>query len=276
MKISAKLILASTYEGGKPIYSIQTTSPKWMLAELNTHRVFSRSSGSSRAIPLDTMIRRVQAFPYIPYHWGKKQDGMQAKEEVTGAVKEAALKEWLRARDQAVETARTFEQLGLHKQLANRVLEPWAYIDTIITSTEWDNFFELRDHPDAQPEMQVLAKAIRKEIENAQIQVVERGGWHLPYVSSKELAEHGIEDCLKFSTARCARVSYHLHDGTLPSPVADLKLYQRLVGSVPLHASPAEHQAQYNPLYSRGLGYQRNFKGWVQHRAILEDNVYGT
>lgn len=274
--ISAKLILASTYEGGKPIYSVQTSMPKWMLAELNTHRVFSRSSGSSRAIPLDAIIRRVQAFPYIPYHWGKAQGGMQANEELVGAVKDKALEEWLRLRDQAVETARAFEQLGLHKQVANRILEPWMYIDTIITSTEWNNFFELRDHPDAQPEMQALAKAIRKVIDEAVPQELDYNEWHLPYVGRGELLMDGIESALMYSTARCARVSYHLHDGTVANPVADIKLYQKLVGSRPLHASPAEHQALYSKDYPRVLGYQRNFVGWVQHRALLENKAHAT
>lgn len=268
--ISAKLILASTYEGGKPIYSIQTSMPKWMLAELNTHRVFSRSSGSSRAIPLDTIINRINTNPYIPYHWGKAQDGMQAKEELVGAVKDFALKEWLWLRDRAVESARTFEALGLHKQVANRALEPWMYIDTIITSTEWANFFELRDHPDAQPEMQVLAKAIREVIETAKPQELNHGEWHLPYVGQGELLMDGIEAALMYSTARCARVSYHLHDGTVANPVADIKLYHKLVGSRPLHASPAEHQALYSKEYPRALGYHRNFVGWVQHRALME------
>ena len=274
--ISAKLILASTYEGGKPIYSIQTSMPKWMLAELNTHRVFSRSSGSSRAIPLDTIINRINTNPYIPYHWGKAQDGMQAKEELVGAVKDFALKEWLWLRDRAVESARTFEALGLHKQVANRALEPWMYIDTIITSTEWANFFELRDHPDAQPEMQVLAKAIREVIETAKPQELNHGEWHLPYVEQGELLMDGIEAALMYSTARCARVSYHLHDGTVANPVADIKLYNKLVGSRPLHASPAEHQALYSKEYPRALGYHRNFVGWVQHRALMENRVYAT
>ncbi len=273
MSISAKVVLASSYEGGKPIYSVQTSSPKWMLAELNTHRAFSRSSGSSRAVPIQTVVERIKANPYMPKTWGRAQPGMQSKEELEPALAHRAKVEWLRARDNAVDTALAMCDLGLHKQYANRILEPFMFIDTIITATEWDNFFHLRCHPDAQPEMQELACAIRDAINSAEVNELKRGEWHMPYVLPSEFDEFTTRECLMFSVARCARVSYLLHDGSTPDQEKDIALYKRLVGSEPLHASPAEHQACYDPLYPRALGYHRNFVGWVQLRALIEEDI---
>lgn len=267
--ISAKLIKASRFVGGPTLYSVQTKMPKWMLAELNTHRAFSRSSGSSRAIPIKTMIEQIRKDPFIPVHWGVKQAGMQAEQEHTPEMIKEFTEGWLSHLEATIRVVESYDNKKLHKQVANRLLEPWMMIDTIITATDWDNFFTLRCHKDAQPEMQVLANAIKKVIDEAVPDVLTKGEWHLPYISEDEKLNYPTTILLQMSTARCARVSYHKHDGTDPTPEEDIELFNRLVIAEPLHASPAEHQA--TPISPEGpMGQFRNLNQWAQFRAYLE------
>jgi thymidylate synthase ThyX len=147
----------------------------------------------------------------------------------------------------------------------------------IMTATELDNFFELRDHPDAQPEIHELARQMREAVNGYSYDKLKIDEWHLPYVKSLEKEKFSLYKCIQISVARCARVSYLTHDGQISKPDDDVKLYERLVGSKPLHASPAEHQAsplmdmQNNPFAK----YQGNFFGWMQFRKILEDKMNG-
>ena len=181
---------------------------------------------------------------------------------------------WKTASKFACMFAYGFSKIGLHKQIGNRILEPWQYINVIVTSTEWDNFFNLRMHKDAQPEIKELATAIFNEMKASKPTQLAHGQWHLPYVNVVEgISEDEyydiISDLLKASTARCARVSFSNHDGTDPDIQKDIALHDRLVGSVPIHASPAEHQATpANPDY-----WYRNFRGWVQYRDRIEEKL---
>ena len=137
----------------------------------------------------------------------------------------------------------------------------------ILTATEWDNFFELRDHPDAEPHFQVLAKAIRQARDGSKPTLLRPGEWHLPYVRETEGLWGTYLVRPKLSAARCARVSYLTHDGRMPSSIEDLDLFERLAGSRPLHASPLEHQA------TPGTEDTGNFKGWTQYRKLWEKEV---
>lgn len=143
------------------------------------------------------------------------------------------------------------------------VLEPWQYISVIVTATDWDNFFELRNHPDAQPEIKELAEEMQRAM--AESQPVVRT-YHLPYVSYKEREDYSPLICMQLSTARCARVSYLTHEGKVPSFNKDMELYNQLVGSIPRHSSPAEHSAT----AIESIGYNKNFRSWRQHRADIE------
>ena len=227
---------------------------------------------SSRAIPVVKMIKQVQEDPVIPLHWGANQPGMQAKEEVPYPTMLAAIDAWRVAARNAAGTAQRLSDLGVHKQICNRLLEPFQWMRTIVTATEWDNFFALRDHPDAEPHFQMLAKDIRKQMERS-TPVFREGGihlrdsWHLPYVSDDERRNLDIDTLCKISGARCARVSYLTHDGENPKVGADIALYERLVGSTPMHASPIEHQAA----ASGGSGSSGNFVGWIQYRKLMEE-----
>lgn len=288
MTISAKVIADSISPEGHRITSVQLRYPKFIHGELMTHRVFSRNAASSRAIPVARMIQDVIDDPAMPVSWGKNQKGMQATQEFDAAHSAHLQAIWLHGRDRAVETVTRLMDEGVHKQIANRILEPWFHITTLVTATEWDNFFELRCDKDAQPEMQTLANAIAEQMDTHQPKLLALGEWHLPYVTSSDtdwLAANGYENTAdpyvelrKTSVARCARVSYLTQDGLEPSLEQDLELYHKLVVARPIHASPAEHQATPDRFLRIGVGggeWQyphewRNFKGWRQYRAMID------
>ena len=267
--ISAKMIADSKNEFGVRICTLQLKYPRFIHSEFMTHRVFSRSASSSRAIPVMKIISEVWNNPAMPVYWGANISGMQAKKQLTGWKLNAAKFTWIAASKFACVFAYLFSKIGLHKQIANRILEPWQYINVIVTSTEWDNFFELRIHPDAQPEIQELARTIFRSINHSTPKLIEHGDWHLPYISDEEKEQHPLQDLLKASTARCARVSYSNHDGSKPNINRDVDLHDKLVASRPIHASPAEHQATPG-------GYDmwhKNFRGWVQYRDYVEQVI---
>lgn len=278
MAVSAKVIEDSIAQNGKRITTLQLEFQRFLLPEFNTHRIFSRNASSSRAIPVAKLIERVKKEPAMPIHWGRNQPGMQASEELDVEAKEKAKIMWQSAALSAASMAESMMQLGLHKQAANRVLEPYLWIQVVVTATEWANFFELRDHADAQPEIRELAAEMRRQmLMSAPVwrprDRMNAASWHLPYVSREErfLFADQPELLAKISAARCARVSYLLTDGTAPSIEKDLALFDRLVGSRPLHASPVEHQAYPLPLAAQT---SKNLVGWRQFRETVEQTVF--
>ena len=262
--IEAKVILDSVSPAGKRITTLQLKYPRWVHGEFLTHRAFSRNSMSSRAVPVAKMIEQVRHDPAMPMHWGKNRPGMQAAEELTGDDLGSAKYEWRNAARNAAESAEEMHWLGAHKQIVNRLLEPFQWMHTVCTATEWDNFFALRCHPDAQPEMQVLAWAMREAMDASTPWPTEH---HFPYVRG----EDGVMSMWRramISAARCARVSYLKHDGTAPSIGDDLALFERLAGGAPIHASPLEHQGFAT---ARPSTRSRNFVGWWQFREMFEE-----
>jgi hypothetical protein len=229
-----------------------------------THRVFSRNASSSRAIPINTFLKQVWNDPAGPIHWGANNVGMQSKKELTGIKKWIAKKTWNLTGKLVCGIVWVVNKICKpHKQTFNRLLEPWQYISVIITATEWDNFLELRDHHDAQPEIRELACAIKSALYYST--PVERYA-HLPYVTECERNEFPLPTCMSISSARCARVSYLTHEGNIPTIEKDLKLYNSLVGSNPIHASPTEH-----PAISMGESkFYKNFRDWKQWRYEVE------
>lgn len=281
MTITAQIVADSISDKGVRLVSVQLRYPKFIHGELVTHRVFSRGSASSRAIPVERMIQDVLDDPAMPVHWGKKQKGMQADQEHDLATIAHLKAIWLHGRDRAVETAQRLLDEGLHKQIANRVLEPWFHINTLVTATEWENFFSLRCHKDAQPEMQTLARAIAREMALSVSAKLTPGEWHLPYVTAEErIGAESIgaqQDLIKLSVARCARVSYLTQQGAAPQYSEDMALYERLVVAQPIHASPAEHQATPDLCLDvngkaewQNPRQWRNFMGWRQYRAMID------
>lgn len=286
--------------------------------ELMTHRLFSRNAASSRAIPIDKMMDQVVNNPAMPVSWGKNQSGMQAKESFESSVDVASCKFLWRqqAARNAVEQAKKLQKFGLHKQIVNRLLEPFQLMKTVVTATEFDNFFWLRCHTDAQPEIHVLAEAMFEEYTSSVPQLLKSGEWHLPYVKTirpdglgwdgnvvycKWYKVHNdkdgthtfqtipLEEALKVSASCCAQVSYRTLDDSVDKAI---KIYNSLVTSKPVHASPLEHQAtpmdmpKHNPALGikdwedgithcdkEGNLWSGNFKGWVQHRQLIQGNT---
>jgi thymidylate synthase ThyX len=261
----ATIILDSVSERGARVTTIEVTLHRFVLAELNTHRVFSRNSASSRAIPTRTQLLRVLEDPALPVEFGANQRGMQAGEPLSGDELGQAHAAWLRARDAAVDAAQDLLELGVHKQVVNRLLEPFMWHTVIITATDWDGFWQQRCSPLAQPEIALAATAMRTAFDASAPTLVPDGGWHTPYVRPDE-ADLPVETRKRISAARCARVSYLTHDGRRDVS-ADEQLYERLVTADPPHWSPLEHVATPAAADQPQVG---NLRGWRQLRHVIE------
>lgn len=285
MPITAKVVADSVTRGGERLISWELRYPRFIHAEFMTHRAFSRNASSSRAIPASRMIREVLAQPAAPIHWGANEPGMVAHAELEPNAQAEANAVWMLACLDAVKHAQKMVALGVHKQVANRLIEPFNHIRVLCSTTDTGNFFALRDHPNAQPEIQALARAMREAKRASTPRTLGPMQWHLPYIERQDYVmfdtyegaewdgtgAHPISTLIKLSVARCARVSYRNAQGHLPATDHDLALYARLMSDTPMHASPAEHQA--TPVVdecSAKLAAQSNFNGWVQYRKIVE------
>lgn len=270
--IEVKVIADSINAFDVRITTFVLTYPRFIHSEFMTHRVFSRNASSSRAIPVKKQIQMVVDNPAIPLAFTKNQKGMQGGDILTGDEEKAAVAAWLTARDRAVEMAKVLSDLEVHKQYANRILEPWAHITVVCTATEYDNFFALRIHSAAQPEIRELADKMYDARQASTPEFLKFGKWHLPFIAKEERDAAKTEEeqllLIKRSVAKCARVSYLNHDGTPTTLEQDLNLYERLLGVIPIHASPAEHQAMSVGSYNYRSG---NFHGWFQYRKKLEN-----
>lgn len=285
--IEARVIADSISENDVRIVTFELVYPRFIHAELMTHRVFSRNSASSRAIPVSKLLRSVRYDPALPIHWGANQKGMQARKELDGWRLAAVKAIWAYHRWLSITHVKILDKLGLHKQIANRLLEAHSHIRVLVTSTLFENFFNLRAHADAQPEFYNLAYMMLDAYNTSSPQLLKQGQWHLPYIFEEDendafVLEEGMEKDYKLrliSAARCARVSYTTFDHRYSSPGEDFKLGLRLINADPLHASPMEHQATPDPqnVNSHLWG---NFHGWIQHRkmyineATMETSYY--
>jgi thymidylate synthase ThyX len=259
---AARVLLDSISPAGIRLTTLEVTFPRFVLAEFNTHRQFSRNSASSRAIPSSKMIERVERDPVLPLEWGRNQKGMSASELLSEEEAEDAKSVWLTARDAAVAHAKALLELKVHKQVLNRVLEPFLWHTVIVTGTEWNNFFELRCAPTAQPEIREAALRMRDAMIASTPRTVGLGKWHLPLVQDDE-RNLDTETLKEISAARCARVSYLTHDGTREI-AKDLELFERL--KTDRHLSPFEHVA--TPTLD--TDFHANLRGWIQMRAEIE------
>lgn len=326
--IKAEIIADSLNPKGCRVTTFVLEYPRFIHAEVMTHRMFSKNAASSRAIPIEKMIQQVIDNPAMPVWWGKNQSGMQAKEELDNTnIKEyilnglhdlsrnensccgdvyygdhrfdegyiyhitdrdAAKAIWLEARDQAIIYVRKLMEIGLHKQIANRILEPWFNIRIILTGTDFENFFALRAHKDAQPEFQELAYKMLELYNNSTPKQLKDGEWHIPFGDKMDMdrvcdlaydksnmtmqqfitfGQRFIDDIkIKIAVARCARVSYFNFEGK-DDYQKDIEICDRLFGSIPRHLSPTEHvvQAADNDKY---IG---NIKGFKQYRYFFDD-----
>lgn len=325
MAYAARIVLDSVSEAGVRLTTMEVTFPRFVLAEFNTHRVFSRNSASSRAIPVKKQLGNLLEDPYVPDRFGRNQQGMQSYEYLDGLQHDEATRSWLRARDRAATSAfelllgerlsgdifgynpecghanikrlkagfndaidyargaannqqlETTNILDVHKQFANRLLEPFMWQTVIVTATEWSNFYALRANPEAQPEIRTIAESMRFLYDEHRPRLLAPGEWHLPFIQPDEMdwALENIELAKKVSAARCARVSYLTHDGKRDIS-ADLTLHDRLVSSG--HMSPLEHVATPCPhaccdidanLSSSHGQWHGNYRGWKQLRKFI-------
>lgn len=261
--IKAEILLDSVCSfTNKRITTFILTYPRFIHSELMTHRVFSRNAASSRAIPVKKMIEDIRSEPAMPVFWGKNQAGMQAATELDPLQQEKAKEIWIKACESAIGYAEELMSIGLHKQIANRILEPWFHMRTIMTATEFENFYGLRRHKDAQPEFKVLADKMFEAQMASTPKEMRWADWHLPFVRDDE-RNMDLDILKKISVARCCRVSYLNVDGSNPDVEKDLALHDKLLESG--HMSPMEHAAQAMP----NLDFYGNFSGWKQYRKFI-------
>lgn len=309
--ISAKIVAHSKSSvDGKEIVTYEVTHHRWILAEINKHRLFSNNYQSSRAVPVGKVLEQVRESPAMPIHWGAKQSGMQADNEVENWDSFGQGEyQWLGAMVHACDRADVMNDQGYHKQIVNRLTEPFQMIKGVITATELDNFFYLRRHPDAQPEIRELADCMWEALQQSEPQVLKPGEWHLPYVKTfrASYGDAGLEyhaerigvtlhEALRISAASVAQVSFRKLDQS--SEKVD-KVWGMLVDTEQPHAVCLEHQATPMPevqpkIYFNGRGdveikdyipdgvthldlngsaWSGNFKSFIQHRQLLDNNT---
>ena len=252
-----------------------------LLPELATHRQFSKNTASSRAIPITKTIQMVMDNPFVPFHWGKNQSGMQAHEVLGDWQERACRKKWVEASQNAALVANSLDVSGLHKQIANRVLEPYMFTTLILSCTSFKHFELLRTNEMAEPHFQHLAKLMVSARSESLPEALKPGEWHLPLIYDEDRSKLNLSDLKKVSTARCAAVSYVRHN-EVKDYEKDFALYERLTTGG--HWSPTEHVA--TPYAKRAVlpkvNWETvsqvhhislqcgNFKGWKQHRKEFE------
>ena len=278
--IKASIVKDSISPDGKRITTMQVTTPKFIDAEFEKHRLISSNSSSDRAIPVSKMVSRPW---YEPHDLRLNQPGMQGA-ALAGKTDKNSFINDIRYLKCVVNTI-LLENTSIHKQHLNRYLLGFSFQDKVITATEWDNFFLLRLNPAADPaiyELAVCMKAVMVKSVPVELSCSE---YHLPYITELDRAANSLETLIRLSIARCARVSYLNHDNSIPNSDKDLDLYDMLLKSE--HMSPFEHVAramEFPAQDSEGLAYFRdgitaldrdmnywsgNFKGWIQHRHEL-------
>jgi thymidylate synthase ThyX len=278
MGISARIILDSVNPANIRLVSWEVTIPRMFLAEWNTHCVIARNSASSRAIPSERLIAAVRAEPYLPVFYGKNKPGMQATEEMTAEEKAECEAIILEMRDFNARGVERLTARGMHKQDANRYIEPWMYTTIIATMTDHQNFLKLRASAAAQPAFAQVAYAMQKEYYSHEPTPMPVGGWHLPLIDDSELVEaikiaqydfeHARQILTKVSVARCARVSYVRQHDRKPF-TEDIALHDRLRDSG--HWSPFEHQA-----FALGTRERiAKYRGWRAYRKCFLKEVEG-
>lgn len=277
MSYQCKVVADSIGPSGVRLTTLEVTYPLFVHAEHLRHRSFSFSVASNRAIPTRKILEQVITSPVVPVWLGKNQPGMSAREELRGWRLWLARNVWMLARWPTVAFAWLLFRLGLHKQIANRILGPWQWVTLLVTGTDWDNFFALRCHPDAQPEIRVIAEMMRHEMAESWKRGPKRlsaGEWHLPLVMDyMTLQEHvnakGIatdEGVCMISAARCARVTM-LNHGKAYTALEELAKAEVLMKSG--HFSPFEHQAQALPDDRRVA----NLRGWRSFRSTIPNEA---
>ena len=265
--ITARVIADSISEAGIRITTFEVEYPRIVMSEFNTHRAVSKNSSSSRAIPVSKMLEHTVKMNLKPVYFGAKQSGMQAGEELAGEDLQYAKDVWESALKSAVGQAELLDECGVAKEVTNRLVEPFQLVKVVCTATDWDNFFNLRLHPDSDPNICMLAYKMYEAMKESKPSLLKVNEWHLPYCSKRNIlcretneiieVEYGylevpsgvrglvfneltLEEAIKYSAASCASVSYRTEGMTLEK--AD-KIFDMLINAEVIHASPFEHLA---------------------------------
>lgn len=268
--ITAKVICDSISEQGIRLTTFEIEYPRIVMSEFNTHRAVSRNSSSSRAIPVSKMLEHTKNINLKPVYFGSKKSGMQAGEELAGEDLQYAKATWESALHSMVHSAKILGDCGVAKEVCNRLVEPFQLVKVVCTATDWDNFFNLRLHPDADPNICMLAYKMYKAMEDSKPCELNVGEWHLPYVEKYDIpvnysdlggyeyetgyhvfhydneCKHtveqvlSLEEAIKYSAASCASVSYRTEGMTLEKAG---KIFDMLIKAEVIHSSPFEHQA---------------------------------
>ena len=262
----AKIIADSIDNTGNRVTSFVLTYPRIIHSEFLTHRVFSRNSSSSRAIPVNKLIDMVEKDLFVPVYWGKNKKGMQAHEEISDEDKIIAKDIWISSANYAINSAKKMADLKVHKQIVNRILEPYSYITTIVTGQEFNNFYNLRANEDAQPEFELLAYKMLKAHVESEPKKLDELDWHLPF-GDKFKDNLTQEELIKVCIARCARVSYLNFDGQI-SKESDIRLFEDLKRSG--HFPPMEHVRQC--LNGSFVTYRKTIPN--ENQTILDRNMH--
>lgn len=315
--IVARIVADSVSEAGDRITTFELEYHRYIHSEIMTHRLFSRNAMSSRAIPVAKMLEQVRNKPATPVHWGKNKAGMQADEECNEFVWSVCVDEygtredaWKSAAYLAAAQAEELNKAGYHKQIVNRLLEPFQMMKTVLTATEFANFFWLRRDKDAQPEIHELADCMFEAMQQSQPELLKAGEYHTPYVDhwrgvEDESDDFGYmiydennlpvmlskEEALAISSSCCAQVSYRMLDNSYDKA---MDIYNKLLAGAKVHASPFEHQATpmeipHNERWfvdgssgwvdgvthvdKHGNYWSGNFRGFVQYRQTLDNHV---
>lgn len=298
--ISATIIADSINESGDRMVTMELEYPRFILPEVNTHKMLSKNTASSRAIPVKSMHENILKNTAYPVYYGRNQSGMVAGESLSELGIESTRRLWDSARDIAISHSRIMSDIGNHKQVANRIVEPFMMVKTVMSGTEWANLIWLRDRYDAQPEFQVLGSCISAALKESVPKQLKPGQWHLPYVESRfendtqTFWSNGVEIDLvtarKISASCCAQVSYRKNDDSLEKANSVFEMLNIGKTDVPPHVSPVEHQAcamwfneptldtslwpvGYSHIDRNGRYWSGNLRGWVQFRKMIPNEA---
>ena len=250
--IKATVICDSISEQGIRLTTFEIEYPRIVMSEFNTMRAISKNSSSSRAIPVSKMLEHTKNINLKPIYFGSKKSGMQAGDELDGNDLINAKLFWEAALFDAVTWATELDELGVAKEVTNRLVEPFQLVKVVCTATDWGNFFNLRLHPDSDPNICMLAYKMYQVMQESKPIELKVGEWHLPFVNvgwngkgemcyaDEDFNFIELEQAIKLSAASCASVSYRTEEMTLEK--AD-KIFDMLIKAEVIHASPFEHLA---------------------------------
>lgn len=297
--IVARIILDSINANGNRMTTYEVEYPRFILAEVNTHCMLEKNSASSRAIPVGTMLDMIELSPAMPVSWGHNNPGMQSK-TLMDSVREAnAIKVWLDAAKAAIGFSRIMadpDGINGHKQIANRLSENYQTMKSVISGTEWENFFWLRDRDDADPTFRELARVMNECRRNSVPTLLKPGQWHLPYVTRVDdryfsgNIEIPLDVAKKISASCSAQVSYRKLNDSVEQAQRVFGMLNLESEEKPAHASPICHQAtpmnesnvSFNPdTWEDGITHVRRngslwsgkLQGWIQFRQLFKNEA---